>query len=223
MKNALLLSTTLAATLIASSAFAATIDFRGADFAGSDGLSEVVYTASDGVTLTITPEPQPDATLYWDSTDGFGVRYSYEADEIEGPETLSIDFDDTVLVTDVSLTDLFYESTDGAFFNYNYYETGRYSTDGGYSWVNFSADPTQVTGTNGELVLSIGQQTDSLLFRAPGQIKNEGHEFSVAGLSYEALGANAVPELDPGSAGAPLALLFGGAVVLGRRRRWQRG
>src|SRR6185312_1764153 len=44
-----------------------------------------------------------------DSEDGLGVRNSYENDEIESVESLTVSFSETVLISDVFLTDLFIE------------------------------------------------------------------------------------------------------------------
>ena len=63
----------------------------------------------DGVTWTLTPTPAGEATLYWDTKDGFGVRHAYEKDEIEADEILWISFSEEVFLNDIYLTDLFTE------------------------------------------------------------------------------------------------------------------
>ena len=169
--------------LIAGTAAAATVDFRDAAFGGAN------YQASfsapiDGYTVTLTARPTTKARLYWDSTDGLGVRYGYENDEIEGRERLKIRFSTPVSLSSVLLTDLF---------NEGYLERGSYQLNGTGSWISFSADPGQTpSNSNGVLKLSLDPSilVSSIMFRAPGYLPflNQRHEFSVA-----AIEVNAVP------------------------------
>jgi hypothetical protein len=177
-------STSLAAILvflIAGTAAAATVDFRGAAFGGAN--NQTSFSAPvDGYTVTLTTMPT-GARLYWDSTDGLGVRYGYENDEIEGRERLKIGFSTPVSLSSVLLTDLF---------NEGYLERGSYQLNGTGSWISFSALSSQTPGTNGELKLSLDPSilVSSIMFRAPGYLPflNQRHEFSVA-----AIEVNAVP------------------------------
>jgi len=108
-------STSLAAILvflIAGTAAAATVDFRDAAIFGGPGGANYKTTFSapiDGYTVTLTARPTTGARLWWDSTDGMGIRYSYESDEIEGRERLKIGFSTPVSLSSVLLTDLFNE------------------------------------------------------------------------------------------------------------------
>jgi hypothetical protein len=160
---------------------AATIDFRSSAFSGADTAPSFSATAG-GVTTTLTPEPG-GARLYWDSTDGIGVRWNYETDEIEGTERLAIQFSTPIRVTQIMLTDLFNE--------HGYLERGWYQLDGGaQTW--FSADPGQLLDlTNGVKLLATDQTVSSIRFGAPGRTEGQHHEFSVARLTYSAA---AVPE-----------------------------
>ena len=167
--------------LLAGAAAASTIDFTDAAFSGAN------YQASfsapvDGYTVTLRAAPT-GARLYWDSDDGLGIRYSYEKDEIEGPERLRILFSTPVYLSSVLLTDVF---------NEGYRERGFYRLNGTGDWIRFKADPSQGPGTNGELELLFDPNTviSSIVFRAPGWLPllNQGHEFSVA-----AIEASAVP------------------------------
>lgn len=196
---------------IASPAFAADIDFRSSAFAGANNRSSFAYTASDGVTLTVTAGPR-GARLYQDGEDGFGVRASYENDEIEGHETLTIGFSEDVLLTDIAITDLFIERP---LFNLGrpYAEIGYYTIDG-----DTTVFHSITSGGNGELSLEPNVWADEIVFRAPGLVGLQHHEFSVGGLSYSTRTAE-VPELDPSAAGAAMLLLVGAALMLSERRR----
>jgi hypothetical protein len=171
-KLLLTVAVALAALAWAPPAGAVTIDFRSDAFAGADGAASFASEA-DGISLTYLPLPTPDARLYWDGTDGFGVRYAYETDEIEGAESFRIDFSEAVYLETVWVTDLFDEN--------GYLERGSYELDGG-SPVEFTALSGQGSGTNGERTLAIGAWTSSIAFRAPGRLDGQGHEFSVAGI-----------------------------------------
>jgi hypothetical protein len=174
---------------------AGTIDFRSAAFAGADQATSFT-TSVDGVGVTLTPEPER-ARLYWDSTDGIGVRWDYETDEIEGVERLVVSFSTPIHVSEVVLTDLFLEN--------EYLETGWYQIDGG-DVVGFEAEADQLLGkTNGVKLLQINELVSAIRFGAPGRVGAENHEFSVAQMRFSA----PVPEPSSG-------LLFGvGAWVLG--------
>jgi hypothetical protein len=197
--------------MVSSPAFAADIDFRSSAFAGANNRSGFSYTASDGVTLTVTAGPT-GARLYQDSQDGFGVRASYENDEIEGYESLSIGFSEDVLLTDLFITDLFIERPFLGL-GRSYAEVGYYTIDG--DTTTFHAI---TSGGNGELTLTPNLWADGIVFRAPGLVGFQNHEFSVGGLSYTTRTAE-VPELDPSAAGAAMLLLVGAVLMLGERRR----
>ena len=176
-------STSLAVILVlllAGAAAAATIDFRNAPFSGATGADGKTTFSALGVTLTAGPS---GARLYQDSTDGIGVRYSYETDEIEGRERINIGFLTPVYLSSVLLTDLFYEG--------NYREQGFYQLNGTGSWISFQADPSQIpVSTNGELSLLFGPNNivSSIMFRAPGFLfPNQYHEFSIAQIEASAV------------------------------------
>jgi hypothetical protein len=175
---------------------AGTIDFRSSAFSGANYTSSFSATV-DGVTTTLTPDPL-GAKLYWDSTDGVGVRWSYEADEIEAVERLTLSFASPIQIQEIMLTDLFNE--DG------YLETGWYEIDGGaQNW--FSADAGQIPGsTNGVKILSLDQTVRSIRFGAPGLVNGENHEFSLARIRFGA----AAPIPEPASG---LLLGIGGLLV----------
>ena len=177
-------STSLAVILVlllAGTAAAAPIDFRNAPFSGATGADGKTTFSALGVTLTAGPS---GTRLYQDTTDGIGVRYGYETDEIEGRDRLRISFTTPTYISSVLLTD---------FFNEGYLERGSYQLNGTGSWIGFSADPSQTPGsTNGSLKLLLDPSilVNSIMFRAPGYLPNlnQRHEFSVA-----AIEVNAVP------------------------------
>jgi hypothetical protein len=158
------------------SAHAVSVDFRTAPFSDADQQTSF-STSAGGVGLTFTPLPTPDARLYWDSTDGFGVRYAYETDEIEGAEILLLEFSTEVWLQDVQLTDLFNES--------GYLEVGYYELDGSGTLVQFSADASQGSATNGVRSLAIGSWVSSIAFTAPGRFDGQNHEYSVSGVRFD--------------------------------------
>ena len=177
-------STSLAVLLVfllAAAAAAAPIDFRNAPFSGPTGADG--HSRSPPPVLFSAAGPS-GARLYQDSTDGLGVRYGYETDEIEGRDRLRISFTTPTYISSVLLTD---------FFNEGYLERGSYRLNGTGSWIGFSADPSQTPGsTNGilNLLLDPSILVNSIMFRAPGYLPflNQRHEFSVA-----AIEVNAVP------------------------------
>ncbi len=187
----------------AAPAGAALVDFRSDAFAGADG-DPSFSTVVDGTTLTFLPLPTPDSRLYWDDTDGFGVRYDYETDEIEGRETLRITFSEEVYLEQIWITDLFYEN--------GYLERGIYELDDNGSPVEFVALASQGSGSNGERVLDVGAALSSIDFRAAGRIAGQDHEFSVAALRIR---DRVTPTPEPA---AMVLFALGGVLVAGALR-----
>lgn len=209
----------LFAGFVATPAFATEIDFRSSAWAAGDGRSSYSQTSSDGVTVTVSAGPAPYADLSQDSTDGFGVSYGfgYEGDEIEARESLTVSFSESVLITDVFLTDLFIEADSRGRL---YPEIGFYTSSDGT--VQFQA--IEGAGTNGQLTLSPDVWADAIVFTAPGlEYENwawQDHEFSVAGINYTTQASSVgVPELDPGAAGTALLLVVGAGLMLSDRQR----
>jgi hypothetical protein len=186
MKKIIILSVLLFFGFVSGS-YAALIDFRSGDFSSADGSPSFFYEPA-GLTIIASPD---SAVLYQDSTDGLGVRYSYENDEIEGDESLHLSFNASQCLHQILITDLFYEPyNDGGG---SFSEIGQYSFDQNV-WIDFEADPNQTPSpeTNGELTLLFGSPiVDDIWFRAAGRENScrEDHEFSVARLDV-----NHVPE-----------------------------
>ena len=184
MKRIFLITTTLC-FLMTASAFASLIDFTDNQFAPAHNQPSFDITV-DGVGLRFEAMTFFDgpATLWWTEyddfrfKDGFGVQYSYEADEIEGPEFLKISFTSGPFdLQKVYITDLFSEP---------YRETGKYQLNGSGSWFGFEAleGQTPSPASNGVLeLLIIASAVDSIIFSAPGILQNgTDNEFSVAGI-----------------------------------------
>jgi hypothetical protein len=186
--------TLLTLCLLASAAWADTVDFRDPNLFGpADEQTSYEAVVLDGYTMTLLPAPD-GARLWWDAVDGFGVRYSYEKDEIEGVERLSVHFSSAVHLDTIHVTDLFYEGWRR--------EVGDYQLDGG-DWHRFRA---KWGAPNGELSIPVGETVQTIGFSAPGR----GHEFSVKGLDV-------APIPEPGALGLCGAVLVGAWAA--RRRR----
>jgi hypothetical protein len=204
----------LAVLASSSTAFAANLDFASAAFAPGDGQGSFSYTASDGVTLTLTAGPNwQGARLQQDSIDGFGVSTILDSDpdEVDGAETLSLTFSQGVTVSDVFITDLF---------NEGYLEQGTYSVNGGQA-ISFSALQGQTTGgSNGSLTLDLDTVVTSLTFSAPSAGFFRQNDFAVRGINYTVASAPAtqVPELSGNAAPLALMLLIGCALLVNDRR-----
>jgi len=202
---AVLVSTLLLAT--SAQAYSPQIDFRDATpWSASDQQASFTGTAA-GITLTLQAKPEP-AKLWWDGTDGSGVRLSYENDEIESQERLKITFAHEVDLSAIYISDLFYE--DG------YSEMGSYRIND-EAWQPFDAVNLPGNGNgNGEHVIDLGgpiSGVSMLRFRAPGEIGDQDHEFALMGLDARPAAAHPMPE-------PSAALLFAtGFLVTARRRR----
>jgi hypothetical protein len=168
--------------LLAGTATASMFDFRdAATFGGA--LNQPSFSAGvDGNTVTLTAMPT-GARLWWDGTDGLGVRYLYESDEIAGLERLKISFSTPMSLSSVLITDLFNEG--------GYLERGYYQLNGSGSWIEFTALASQTSGTNGERTVPIDSSVlvSSIMFRAPGLVlfPLQDHEFSVAAIETSAV------------------------------------
>ena len=179
MKRILLLAFGIS-ILMTVNAFAAKIDFTDSAFSPALGAPSFYTSMGGGITFTPGPnDPISPPSLWWDETDGFGVQYSYEQDEIEGSEYLELTFDTPFVLESIFIADLFNER--------GYTERGFYQLDDG-PLVAFLADPDQNLGDpgdNGELTLDIGGVTvSSIRFTAPGLLASgEDHEFAVQGIA----------------------------------------
>jgi hypothetical protein len=198
--------------LAASPAYAATIDFGDDAFAAAEG-SGSYSTSVDGVGVTITAAPIDTATIEH-SSDGIGVDYydlGSAEQQIEGSEVLTVEFDELVEVTELSVTNLY----DWGIIQV---EVGSYTIDG---------DTTEFTGTSSDGTLTVpvdGVQTTSISFRASGDwFSLTDNGFTLESITFSSLSneVGEVPELDPNAAPAAVALVVGSTMVLRERRRSQ--
>jgi hypothetical protein len=195
--------------LLAGTAGASTYDFRDAATFGGALNQPSFSTGIDGNTITVTATPA-GAQIWWDSTDGFGVRYLFEGDEIQGVERLKISFASPVQLSSVLITDLFNENGN--------LERGSYQLNGSGNWVEFTALASQTSGTNGELTVPIDSSVlvNSIMFKAPGLVlfPLQSHEFSVAAIVTDPPITTPIP--------AAVWLLGSGLVGLAALRRRMR-
>ncbi|GMR04201.1 MAG: hypothetical protein BMS9Abin23_0091 [Thermodesulfobacteriota bacterium] len=206
-KNLAIVMLAVAVLLGAGTAsYAVTIDFRDNAWSAAEAELDGQFTLGD-VTLTAMPQ---GARLWHDTTDGIGVIYNYENDEIEQNERLLVTFSSQVLLDYVFISDFFYECRSGACYN----EIGEYSLNGS-DWTGFIAPNSNLPSpaTNGEMTLNIGGVlTNSLWLRAPGIIGTQDHEYALQKIAY-----SSVPE-------PSTLLLLGGALIgLGFVRRKFKG
>jgi hypothetical protein len=195
------------------------VDFRDQDAFGGHGMTSYETGMEPfGVNLTVSVGVL-GSTLWRDNFDGYGIQYNFEGlfmdyaeAEIQGMESLRIDFSETISLHDVSITDLFFEN--------GYHETGMYSLDNGSSWTFFQAASNQLLGyKNGEADIAVDAETDSILFAAPGLLANQNHEFSVGGLTFETLMSGETVDVVPTPIPSAVFLLGSGILGLGYVRK----
>lgn len=164
----------LSVSLVSVSAWAMTYDFRTSQYSGAYNQPSF-DPATDPLTLTALPT---GSKLYWDSTDGFGVLGD-ENDEVDDCEWLLVTFDNLTNVTNVYITDLFYEGNP-AYKEKGWYQIYDGSTWGAQVWFEALTSQTPSPATNGELTLAVNQTVKNIVF---GVERNQNKsEFSVAGL-----------------------------------------
>lgn len=213
----------VATALVASPAFAATIDFTDAGVWGS-ATGNGSYTATvGGVGVTATAQPLANGATLFQSGYGMGVNYNDSSTsqkvQIDSGELLQLGFDQAVQVSSFTV-DLFSTTVSASFWSLNIYQDkGRvYYTD-------INGTP-QYAGSfaSGFDFFSTGSTTFGLDLPSITGIDFSAYgnysDYSLRSVSFSAVAsASTVPELDPNGMGAVLCLIFGGAaVLLGRRQ-----
>jgi hypothetical protein len=198
--------------LIFSSVQASYIDFASAAFAGANGLNSFSITNANNSGIDINLRAAPTTAKLTYNTpitgDNFKDGIGINDDEITGGtlEFLTVSFTNgPVSLSKIDITDLFNEN--------GYREIGLFSVDGSSTWVSFSANPDQVSGTNGWLSLAVNYSNiSSIVFK--GEVSNIRSDYSLRGLQV----TRSVPE--PGS-----IILFGTGLLgliglsIGRRKK----
>lgn len=174
-KNLAIVMLTVVVLLGAGTAsFAITIDFTNNAWSAAELELDGQFTLGD---VTLTAKPQ-GATLWHDTTDGIGVIYGYENDEIEQDERLLVTFSSEVQLDYIYVSDFFHECRSGGCYD----ETGEYSLDNSV-WNLFTA--SSANGPNGEMTLNVGGvSTNSLWLRAPGIIDTQDHDYALQKVAY---------------------------------------
>lgn len=212
-----LLPLSIAACLWAGPAFAISfspqVDFRDPSIWGGADHATSFSATQNGVDITLYAQPTP-AGLYWDSTDGVGIRHNYEKDEIEEDERLKVLFGGETQLSAIYVSDLFFE--DG------YLEQGYYQILNG-SWLAWEMFDATLPGTqqNGEHVIAFNPAVvvTGLKFKAPGKMNGQNHEFSLLGLDVTAVLTRSFPPTPVPEPSASLLFSAGGLFVVAALRR----
>jgi hypothetical protein len=206
-------SSALGAAIIAllpSVTWATTIDLVGLGHPNYNNTSSFTVV-SGGVTASFSTG---GGLFTYNPGDGLGVRLSYEDDEIESLERVSITFSRGVIIDSIYVTDLFHECR---LVVHCYDEIGGYTL--GSVTGTFSAPSTNISSSasaaarNGELSVPLGllaSAGDAFTLSAPGYVDvyhrlsrrrglnvREDHEFSLGSVTFTVLPDTPVPEPVP--------------------------
>jgi len=216
------LSTTVGGTALGAQAAAAS----------SSNWTGSWSTTVDGVQITFTPVPA-GSKLTWDSTDkSVGIDSAAssglpdDTDEVDEGEFLKITFSEAVTVTEMVFMDLFAQETPNYSGN-TYSEVGGYLVDNGSALNTFSANASQVPGTDGAKTVALNAAVqNTITLTAPKDLwsslgSNQDMDFALRSISFTKVGGPSarVPELDGRSAFGAIGLLVGGLFAGTSRRR----
>lgn len=203
---------TLFALLLASPAHAATIDFGSEEFAAAAG-SASYETTIDGIGVTISVAPADQGAVIGHSSDGLGVDFddtwASQERQIEGEEILTVEFDQLVDVSELTVTNL--------------YDWGAVRIEVGTYTIDETTTEFTAENQDGTLTVPVAATpTTTISFRADQGWSWLGPQgFTLESISFSATGDEvaAAPELDPNAASGAGALLLGTALLVSERRR----
>jgi hypothetical protein len=198
--------------LAASPASAAVIDFGAASWGAAEGMSSYSTTVA-GVGLTVSVAPAAEGATIEHTSAGLGVDFNdrgASAQQIEGVEVLTLQFNALVDVTQLTVSNL--------------YDWGIIQIEVGTYTLNGQTTAFQATNLAGTLTVPVdAAPTTTISFRAQDGWSWFGDNgFTLRSVTFDVAGgavAASAPELDPNLASSAIATMVGSTLLVSERRR----